>query len=425
MDAIGRGKGFLLAGSQDIQPSPIPSSQPRTEATPASQLDAAGISPHVPDVKMNKSAYIDSLLTATLNEATSTEEQAMSDFAKRIDEAAAVGEVLAKRSKENEDEEIDPIFLRAAEGQFEMRDKVGQRWEKYKNSNPEFVLDYSKKIMKDKKKAREEWAKAEFSWVLAKKRHSMSWREVDRTKGEYMTLGQLVQSYGGWQWAPAIQAAQRHALKCATMGGVWFKKDEAFSGLMLFLKYTQTQEFINEQSWSRLLEYDENEQREPAKLAALSSSSSTPAATTPAAIKDIPKSKAKAKGKAKNEAKTDASPGKAGSGDIKEVLKEANSVKVGLQKTLAKADQLLHLIQHDPAYDDLKNAQNYDKLLAMTKQLREGMTQWQKKFMLEDIKTVRAANTQAQLETELKQFSKIDVEAIKDFVEQMLRRHFA
>ena len=80
-----------------------------------------------------------------------------------------------------------------------------------------------------------------------------------------MSFGQLVLAYGGWQWPPAIEAAQRHALRCGAMGGKWLRADETFSGLMLFLKYTMTLEYVNTQCWDQLLEYDENDKREAVK----------------------------------------------------------------------------------------------------------------------------------------------------------------
>ena len=53
------------------------------------------------------------------------------------------------------------------------------------------------------------------------------------------------------------------------------------------------------------------------------------------------------------------------------------------------------------------------------------MAAWHQKYMIEDIKQVRAANTHNQLEHELKLFNKIEYNEIKVFVELMLRRHSA
>ena len=110
---------------------------------------------------------------------------------------------------------------------------------------------------------------------------------------------------------------------------------------------------------------------------------------------------------------------------MKELINEANTVKTGIQKALQKADQLLGLIETDRAYDDLMNPQNCEKLKAMTTRHKEGMTAWQQKYMNEDIKQVRAANTHNQLEHELKLSNKIEYNEIKVFVELMLRRHSA
>ena len=86
----------------------------------------------------------------------------------------------------------------------------------------------------------------------------VTWKEVDTKLGEYHTLGSLVRSYGGWQWKTAIVAAERHALKCAAMGGKWIRLDSDFSGLHHFLKLSITHQYISDNAWQQYLTYDNN-----------------------------------------------------------------------------------------------------------------------------------------------------------------------
>ena len=66
-----------------------------------------------------------------------------------------------------------------------------------------------------------------------------------------VTLGALVQAYGGWEWPEAVNGAKRTSAKCSLLGGRW-KGEGPFSGLTLYrlLSYEDSETF--EKAWSEL-----------------------------------------------------------------------------------------------------------------------------------------------------------------------------
>ena len=152
----------------------------------------------------------------------------------------------------------DEVLQKAAEsGKFGMRDKVGQAWAKFidADKNPEGYKSYHAKTMPEKKEARKLWAMEEYSHCKATKSHERSYKHVDTRKGKMYTYGDLVISYGGWDWPPAIRAAKRHALRCSVLGGEWIQADSEFSGLLHFLKMEVEFVKIHEKAWKQCTEW--------------------------------------------------------------------------------------------------------------------------------------------------------------------------
>ena len=95
-------------------------------------------------------------------------------------------------------------------------------WSKHLKANADFAKEYKARDPAAKDAARRDWAKETFSHVLATKSFTKDYKEVETREGVYMTFGSLVQSFGGWEWQPAILGAKRHSLKCIQLGGKWF-----------------------------------------------------------------------------------------------------------------------------------------------------------------------------------------------------------
>ena len=171
-------------------------------------------------------------------------------------------------------------------------------------------------------KKRAAWAKEQFSHVSASKQHVVTWREVDTKLGEYHTLGSLVRSYGGWQWRPAIVAAERHAHKCAAMGGKWVRLDSDFSGLHHFLKLSITHQYISDNAWQQYLTYDNNGQKKQLSVQDLD-----PSAPSSSSVQDQrknPTSASSSRAKAKNKSEVAATSNSKAGANMNEEQEEHN-----------------------------------------------------------------------------------------------------
>ena len=133
-------------------------------------------------------------------------------------------------------EAVDEAVRKAAlTGEFGLRDKIGQNFARRHAKGTDAHAAYQAcESMEDKRRFRAAWAKEFYKDCVLTKSHGESFSQVDTTLGVMMTFGQLVKSYGGWEWAPAVQGAKLHAAKAANMGGRWCQVD-SMSELMHFL----------------------------------------------------------------------------------------------------------------------------------------------------------------------------------------------
>ena len=144
------------------------------------------------------------------------------------------------------------MLLNAAKtGLFDVRDKVGQMFyrDHYKGSSK--LLNYQSMSMPERKKYRASWSKEKFAYVLASKSYEESWQEVDATTGIWMTLGSLIESYGGWNWPPAVEGGKLHFAKACRMGGQWTWRD-SWSGLLHIKKLEHQERHLMDKSWKKL-----------------------------------------------------------------------------------------------------------------------------------------------------------------------------
>ena len=103
-------------------------------------------------------------------------------------------------------------------GSFDSRGALGQTFRR-EHENGHGKALYDMEVGREAKaKFRREWAARVFADVLQGKEYNSSWREVDRRAGAYLTLGAIVQAYGGWEWPPAIAGAKLTCSKCALFG---------------------------------------------------------------------------------------------------------------------------------------------------------------------------------------------------------------
>ena len=84
---------------------------------------------------------------------------------------------------------------------------------------------------KEKQEFLREWALKHYAYVRQSKSFTKAYREVNTTRGEYLTFGGVVVKYGGWERPEGVAGARRLAAKCRLLGGKWISRDSTFSQL--------------------------------------------------------------------------------------------------------------------------------------------------------------------------------------------------
>jgi len=214
-----------------------------------------------------------------------------------------------------------------------------------------------------KREVRTEWCKEEFKHVLAEKSYAESYSVVNEQLGEYMTLGTLIKSYGGWEWPPAVVGGKLHFLKATRMGGKWVTYDD-WSNLIMVLKLTPIHKEIMTEKWARFTKFhnDANRQEEltdAQDAEAIANSGPEPKQET----KKKGKSKAKAAKTPKTSPRKPDDPGddngdddpsagvaKRKSDQLKDLYKECAKLKVAYKSSTADASTLMKAFSEDPQY---------------------------------------------------------------------------
>ena len=364
-----------------------------------------------------------------------TEHSSTDKFGQLLQQTVKATRAQELDEPEEDDKDVDPVKRLAADtGDFNMRDKVGQAWAKYLKANPKKESEYKVGTsMAQKAEQRKAWAKETYSHCKATKQHVKVFKEVDSRKGKMYTFGSLVISYGGWSWAPAIEGAKRHAIRCSLMGGKWIGVDKDFSNLVHYMKVEIEHNEIFEQSWKLFTEWHNGEGsvrvhgEEEVAAPEGEEEEAAPGTGTPprVAVAGKGKSKPKAHAKAHPKAPAKDKADKEATDPLQETIAAATKVKSELLKVKQKASQLIEQCQKDPSYDDLNNDQNLGKLQRLYNIMIGGLTVFDDEFCLQDLKVLRDKYTQAKLKYNLQLFAKIDPKPVKDWTAKMLKRHAA
>lgn len=340
-------------------------------------------------------------------------------------------------------------------GRMDPRSPVAQKF--YADHKPgsanhsEFT---KKKTHASKNEHKVEWAQTCLDTMETKKVHKRSFKKVDTTKGEHMPLGLLIEQFGiHYDRKSAIKCGMKHAEKCAKLTGDWIHYDNMSETLwFLFLKKQWQSEF--EEAWTML----KTEMAKPSsgnepsaeQVEALMDEGTGSAGDLPKAAGDEQASAAnvasasngtaeKGKGKAAKATRQAKGEGK-GKGKAKGTGIEAgadNTRKVDIMATAQKlkkkfsmvtttAQELVELINSGAEeWDWAANDKNVGRLQATMVSLREGVTEFGKKFLVQDVKTLKSMFGAAHLEGHLKQFISLEskVDKVEEERTRLLNRH--
>ena len=121
----------------------------------------------------------------------------------------AAQEDEAKLAQKIPEADTDPVLVEASKGVFDMRSKVGSTfYDEHPNGSEKHREYMALGDMKAKKLYRAKWAQEKYAWVEASRSMTEQYSKVSLEVGEMMTFGQLVQSYGGWEWSEAVDGSQ-------------------------------------------------------------------------------------------------------------------------------------------------------------------------------------------------------------------------
>ena len=83
---------------------------------------------------------------------------------------------------------------------------------------------------------------------------AISWKKVDISKGQCLTLGAIAEKYGiHFNRQVAVSAAIRDCKKCAKMKGSWVEYDE-WGGIMTYFFITKEHNDVFKKAWEMYTE---------------------------------------------------------------------------------------------------------------------------------------------------------------------------
>lgn len=88
--------------------------------------------------------------------------------------------------------------------------------------------------------------------------YSKCFQNTSKKQSDWLTFGNMVISYGGWRWKPAVAGAKLHCMKAAAMGPIWCYQD-GMSGLWMFKKITEREVEDFKEAWETFKSYGNNQ----------------------------------------------------------------------------------------------------------------------------------------------------------------------
>jgi hypothetical protein len=291
----------------------------------------------------------------------------------------------------------------------------------------------------DKMAFKKEWAERKKLECIETRKEEKSWQEIDETVGEYVTLGALVVSFGGWEWREGVDGAKLMFARCVAMGGKWVWTC-SLSKLVHVLKVKKIHKEIFSNKWQKFLE-----EVGGGGEAAIDGSSRTGETRAKGTKEEVegrdaakkggtaePKGKAKAHAKNKAEAKGKAAgkakmtPAELESKQLNDTIKAAMSVKSHYIKVVTMAKGLIGVIEggHNKNYDFAKNEQQLGLLQKELVALESKLNPVGQEVLLHEIKDLKSKYGSAKMAVQLKEFAGMsgDICKVQKVVDTIMKR---
>jgi hypothetical protein len=210
-----------------------------------------------------------------------------------------------------------------------------------------------------------------------------------------------MQSYGGWEWEPAVHGVKLAAAMCSKMAGKWVWIDP-FSKLPPFLKMEVKHKAVFQKEWSRFVAvtnketmHDEAHTDEKGSACEGEASDAPRGSTEKPPVEDARDKRAREKARAKGAAKrsTEECADKEEQHNVKTKLKAATKdairTKALLNAERAKASDLANRIQSGtPAYAWADNPPNVGVLLALKQSVDDRLDDFGNEFLAQELRTL-------------------------------------
>jgi hypothetical protein len=324
--------------------------------------------------------------------------------------AALVSSYAAKQVIAEPPKNVEESLLASAgaTGVFDVRDAVGQRFQRDHKKGSLLHSEYNQIAGREEKRLyRESWAKRKFANMVQGKRFEKEYQTVDTSLGEYIPFGAIVIKYGGWAWAPAIRGAKQTISKCTALGGKWFMTDE-FSGLHMFLVLTKGHGDIFSKKWKEF-----QEEYSKSVLNAVVDKPPDAGAVVGVVPPAVPPTPSKGR---------KGSPGGSGNGkkdlpkvkveitesDIKEaaLLKDALQLKVQMTKHKMAAAALITQVKSLSEYGWANNPANIGTLEMAITTMEGSLNDFGNDFLFQEVKTMKLKSGSLWM-SELERFVKV------------------
>jgi hypothetical protein len=288
----------------------------------------------------------------------------------------------------------------------------------------------------DRKEAaafRVQWLQGKYQKAVESRSESTSWQRVDKTNGEYLSLGAMIQRDGGWSDPHSVRGALTCAQKCTAMGGDWVMRHPQTNRMhYLCLRFGFSEEFTT--AWEKKVEHINSGEQSGSAVEGTGKGTGKGGGKS-LAIKEKKggdRSDGSATATCKDKEKGKLGTARQGDGDMKTAIKTCNAIKADFLKHGGLAIELIKMIdQAEPKskWAWAKNDENRGELHGAASTLNRDMEAGNNRaLMTEDIAQFAKKQTDKnELMEDLLEFQKLagKVKTLKNVMATMHKRSVA
>ena len=268
-------------------------------------------------------------------------------------------------------------------------------------------------------KFRKDWCKGHVEKLECKKVQNTSWGRVDKTKGTYRTVGNMVRHFGGWECEDAVKGALTVASKCTGLGHPWIKRHSQSELLEFLLLESQFEETFST-SWNMFKEEilkDGSSITNDSGGTLVDPNRSTSTAGEPSvAAKAKAAAAAKAKGTVAVPKTSPPKPSDKSRVEVATMARETSKVRRDYQSASAQYLDITSNMEEKQEWAWAKTSPMINKLKVTWNHLALQVTDVGKEYIIaDDIADMRKKYTDARIMDELRRFM-----GMKDTIKQLL-----